>query len=390
MTRSARPRDNSNGHSSATHIEFQPDWAATPGVLLKAEIEARGMTQSDLAARAKLTTKHVSQVMTGTVTLTPDVALAFERSLGVPARTLLLAEARHQAERSSQHAYVELAKHERWARRFPLPVLRSQGFLTGTERGGELVDKVLRFFGVADPAAFEQVSLAGISGFRRAQHLPVSAFATATWLRLGELQTARHRLPAYDAEKLRGDLVRLRSLSSRPDAEGFTEARHELARCGVALAFVHGVAESRACGATRWITSSRPLIVLSDRYQFRDSLWFSLLHEIGHLLRHQKRRTFVDLADDGDDNDGLEAEANEFAAETLVPRTYREALSSANTPAQLRALADEVGVDVSVIAGQRGHLTSDWSKVQRLRKKLDVAALARAAETPLDDADLTS
>ncbi len=79
---------------------------------MRAEIDARGMTQADLAARAKLTEKHVSQVTTGTVSLTPDVALAFERTLGVPARTLLLAEARYQAERSRHDAFTALAKHE--------------------------------------------------------------------------------------------------------------------------------------------------------------------------------------------------------------------------------------------------------------------------------------
>src|SRR5689334_18790624 len=102
------------------HIELAAAWALPPGTLLRAEIDARGMTQADLAARSKLTEKHVSQVMTGTASLTPDVALAFERALGIPASTLLLAEARHQAERSRQEAFKQLAEHETWARQFPL------------------------------------------------------------------------------------------------------------------------------------------------------------------------------------------------------------------------------------------------------------------------------
>jgi hypothetical protein len=65
--------------ATAARIEFTPEWALPPGTLLRAEIDARGMTQADLAARAKLTEKHVSQVVTGTVSLTPDVALAFEQ-----------------------------------------------------------------------------------------------------------------------------------------------------------------------------------------------------------------------------------------------------------------------------------------------------------------------
>ena len=337
------------------------------------------MTQADLADRVKLTQKHVSQVMTGTVSLSPDVALAFERSIGVPARTLLLAEARYQAERSHQHAYEELAKHQAWAQRFPLAELGEKGVLGGIERGGELVDRLLRFFGVANLEAFEKVSLAGISGFRRAQHLKVDEYATATWLRLGERQTAEHRLPPFDPQRLRKALPELRRLSTRPDDAAFTEARRILADCGVALAFVDGIRESRACGATRWVTPTRPLIVLSERYGFRDTLWFSLMHEIGHVLKHPRRRTFVNLASDGDDADGLEREANDFAAQVLVPESLRQRLLHATTGSEYAELAAEAEVDVSILAGHRGHLTDEWNKVQKLRKKLDTAAVARAS-----------
>jgi hypothetical protein len=42
-------------------------------------------------------------------------------------------------------------------------------------------------------------------------------------------------------------------------------------------------------------------------------------------------------------------------------------------------LAEEADVDVSILAGHRGHLTDEWNKVQKLRKKLDAAAVAKAA-----------
>lgn len=378
-------REQTRGPEGEAYVEFSAtEWALPPGALLRAEIEARGMTQADLAARAKLTEKHVSQVMTGTVSLTPDVAQAFERSLNIPARTLLLAEARYQSERSRQEAFEILSKHESWARNFPLSELRGKGVLSGRESGGELVDRLLRFFGVAEPQAFEKVSLAGISGFRRAQHLAVDEYATATWLRLGEQQTADHRLPAYDPAKLRRSLPELRGLSKRPDDDAFTQARRILADCGVALAFVDGISRSRACGATRWVTPTRPLIVLSERYGYRDTLWFSLMHEIGHVLRHPRRRTFVNLSDGGDDLDGLEEEANAFASDVLVSDRYRQQLLAAKRVTDFQALAADADIDVSVLAGQRGHLTKEWPKVQRMRKKLDVRGIARAAQSPLE------
>jgi len=46
----------------------------------------------------------------------------------------------------------------------------------------------------------------------------------------------------------------------------------------------------------------------------------SLMHEIGHLLRHPKRRTFVNLADEGNDHGGLEAALTTARQKTLAPR----------------------------------------------------------------------
>jgi HTH-type transcriptional regulator/antitoxin HigA len=79
----------------------------------------------------------------------------------------------------------------------------------------------------------------------------------------------------------------------------------------------------------------------------------------------------------------LEEEANTFAADVLVPDRYRQRLLAATTRDEFDALAADADVDVSVLAGQRGHLTGEWGKVQRLRKKLDVSPVARVAEAPL-------
>jgi Zn-dependent peptidase ImmA (M78 family) len=38
----------------------------------------------------------------------------------------------------------------------------------------------------------------------------------------------------------------------------------------------------------RWLTPAKALIQLSFRYQTDDHLWFTLFHEIAHVLRHDK------------------------------------------------------------------------------------------------------
>jgi HTH-type transcriptional regulator / antitoxin HigA len=79
----------------------------------------------------------------------------------------------------------------------------------------------------------------------------------------------------------------------------------------------------------------------------------------------------------------LEAEANVFAADVLVPGRCRDRLLAATAPDEFDAIAADAGIDVSILAGQRGCLTGEWRKLQPLRKKLDVPVITQAAKAPL-------
>lgn len=57
----------------------------TPGEILREILAARKWRQSDLAERASLSPKHVNQIVNGSIGITGDVAVRFERTLGVAA-----------------------------------------------------------------------------------------------------------------------------------------------------------------------------------------------------------------------------------------------------------------------------------------------------------------
>ncbi|MGH3795642.1 MAG: ImmA/IrrE family metallo-endopeptidase [Pseudonocardiaceae bacterium] len=363
-------------------VEFQSDSPTPPGRLLRAELDARGMTQADLAQRSGLSTKHLNQVIQGVASLSPDVALILERTLGTPASVWTILEARWQDERSRRRAQDNLIGHIEWAKKFPLNILKERGLLTGSEKGVTLVEKLLKIFRVADPQAFDRVWHAPINGFRRAQHLAVNQNAAVTWLMLAERQTEKISLDSYSLPRLRATIPRLRELTRVPIVHGFPEARQLLAECGVALAFVEDVPGARTCGATWWAGPTRPIIALSARGGREDSVWFSLFHEIGHLLLHSRRVSFIQFdPSTGDDTDGKEQEANTFAFETLIPPDRVPELSRAGR-VQLNALAEELGISPGIAAGQRGFLTGEWRSVQKLRQRFDIKELARIAGSP--------
>ena len=60
--------------------------ATPPGATIKEQLNDKGMSQKEFAARMDISEKHISKLINGEVQLTPEVAVRLEVVLGVPAK----------------------------------------------------------------------------------------------------------------------------------------------------------------------------------------------------------------------------------------------------------------------------------------------------------------
>jgi len=363
-----------------TPLDTELKWAPAPGQTLQLELEDRGVTQADLAARTNLSPKHVNLVIKGHAPLSPEMAVALEGVLGGPAETWLRLEAAYRARAARNDWLAQLADYAPWLSNFPRKALVDYEVVGASDSDLTKVEKVLRFFQVASPEAFEKAWLRPQASYRRSQIFEINSYATALWLRLTE-RAAEHLdvAASYDPGMLRQMAGEIPGLTRLPIRDGFLQAQALLGRTGVALVFVEDVGDTRISGATR-VAAGRPIIALTGRYQRFDSFWFTLLHEIGHLVLHPKRATFLEVgrASAQDDADAMETAADSFAAEAIVPRKRRKELLAATTEGAMRSLADDLGVSVGMVAGQRGALTNTWNgAIGRLRERGNLNQLLR-------------
>ena len=96
------------------------------------------------------------------------------------------------------------------------------------------------------------------------------------------------------------------------------------------------------------------MIVLSLRHRRNDIFWFTLMHELCHVLRHSKKQTFIDAKSSGIDPE-LEREADAFASRTLIPPHAAARLSALETSAQVVAFATELGIAPGIVVGRMQH-----------------------------------
>jgi addiction module HigA family antidote len=69
----------------STKNQFSPDYAIHPGEILGETLQARGISHKELAARCKVSPKHISSIINGKSPITPETAVMLERILDIKA-----------------------------------------------------------------------------------------------------------------------------------------------------------------------------------------------------------------------------------------------------------------------------------------------------------------
>ena len=174
----------------------------------------------------------------------------------------------------------------------------------------------------------------------------------------------------YNEKKIKEVLGQARSMIKEPP-EDFGAALQELfASAGVALVFVPAFTGISFSGVSKWISSSKAMIIMNIRGKREDKFWFSLFHEAAHILKHSKTQIYIAEASSTNPE---EKEADKFAAHTLIPAEYDEKIKKATTEAEIIRIAEELDISPGIVAGRYQYLTKKWNLFNNLFRSIEWA-----------------
>jgi HTH-type transcriptional regulator / antitoxin HigA len=204
-----------------------------------------------------------------------------------------------------------------------------------------------------------QPALAMFRGRRlSAQRDLVEEIATMAWI-AHVLDSARANAPEvrFNSTKLTRDFInRLAKLSVRDD--GPMQALACVREIGISVVVESGLPGMSFDGASIHTSNAGPVLALTLRHDRLDNFWFTLLHELGHIVLHLSEPSdsvFIDsLEDSSSDEQEAEAEANAFAKDGLVPRDVwlRSDAYRLGTESSVLSLAKQIEVHPAIIAGR--------------------------------------
>jgi HTH-type transcriptional regulator / antitoxin HigA len=357
--------------------EYLPQSVTHPGVTLAESLEERGMSQTQLAERTGRPRKTINEIIKGQTGITPETAIQLERVLGIPASFWNNRQRSYDESVARGHALDGLKRHLDWLGHFPLAQMSKLGWVDRKPADIDKLDVLLSFFGIVSPDEWERVygSREAAAVYRKSRSFDTDSYALSAWLRKGELEAATIPCAPYDKVKLLAAMRKLRELVREP-AKGLQKlVRNTCASAGVAVVFVPLIKGVHAWGASKWLSPSKAMIVLSLRGKLEDVFWFTFYHECAHVLNGGKRELFVD-GQRSTAGSAEEKRADAFAADFLIPSAEWRKFLARNVSYEEETVvtfARQVGVSPAVVVGRLQHedVIPQNSILNSLRRRIE-------------------
>jgi len=289
-----------------------PARVVLPGRILERELEARGWTQRDLAAIMRRPPQAINEIVKGAKQIIPETALELAEAFETSPELWMNLEANYRLHLARQEKKEkEISRRSRLYGLAPIAEMIKRGWINDAESLDQLEAEVCDFYGISSPEETPKPT----ANFRHAQQRGPEINAQIAWIKRVEYLAKAQDAGRFDRARLRKALPGI--LACAAQAEDVARVPSILLSLGVRFIIVPHLPKTYIDGAALSF-DGRPIIALSLRYDRIDTFWFTLMHELAHIVMGH-REAHLDNFDDSDtETDAAEVEANQVAYNWLI------------------------------------------------------------------------
>jgi HTH-type transcriptional regulator/antitoxin HigA len=177
-------------------------------------------------------------------------------------------------------------------------------------------------------------------------------YYAATWYQMAKKVSANYEVRAYNKQSLE-KLYKTQSVYTTRE-DGIELFLEELNNCGVKF-FVLPHLEKTYLDGAAFIFEHNPVIVYTARFKRIDNFWFTVAHEIAHVLKHINEDTPFVLDNLHEENiDTKDKEANILAAKHLKHYeilSFLEPCFNYLTLPKIQECAETINIHPAIIIG---------------------------------------
>lgn len=335
-------------------------------------LDQHNMNVAELALRTDISRSILYKIIKGENPITSETASKLQSVTNISAEFWLNLESIYQLEKSQLAAQKRAEASELEIKAFikdqPIAQLVKRGILPNDFKKlstYEQQELLFRFYHVSNMTAYLDTNGDYKMAARMVKGTTSNSSALKAWIQL-VINTARDAHATmkeeYNEQAFRSILPELVGLTAEID-KGLSPKDFLLklqAKCreaGVIVEFIEKLDGVRnLCGVALWIGKNRPVIALTLHGQELEHIFFTFMHEAGHIVNDQHDMVFV-----SDNEAAKEVQADHFAADNTIPSAMNEEILETNgSLTRLSAVAERIGVMQDLVIGRYQYLTKNF------------------------------
>lgn len=296
------------------------------GEVIKDELSARGMKQSELSALTGIQKPILNDVIKGRRSLTAEMALLIENAIGVPAQYLMELQNQYELDcaKMSERVVQQTKMLDIWniiKEHVSILFFKKVGIVKGDV--AEDVKRLFDVFSVDNVDDFLGLKAREMeySYFRKSDKVttnPVDIFSWKYYCYYLSRNDKTVLCPFNKHADMKALIAELNDIF-KENMDTVNKVKMAFNKVGIRFLVVNKSGQVPVDGMSFWIDGN-PTIVVTKRIDSIDNFAFTVLHETGHVFKHLSRdgNAMINLAVDRKSCE--EKEADDFALNAILPR----------------------------------------------------------------------
>lgn len=329
-----------------------------PGYYINEIIEDMGITQAEFAVRMDTTPKTISKLVNGECNLSNDLIQKLSSMLGLSVEFWLNLQNKYEEKVLAIEQMRKVDAQKEIMKSIDYSYFVKVGNLPAVRKTEDKIKCLCKYLKIADLRVLQKSDfLVNFRSGLETMHVK-NEINSRAWLQAAMNLAETKKTQKFDAQKLKEYLPEIRSMTVLEPQIFLPRLIEIFEKCGVIFILLPTLKNSGINGAVKWYGHDKVLLAMNNRRCYADTFWFSLFHEIKHVLQQKVKMTFLngnDIDINGIDN-YLEKEANEFAGKYLIPpEKYEMFKHSHMTEESIKEFSSEIGIHPGIVVGRLQH-----------------------------------
>lgn len=298
-----------------------PELLIHPGESLKELLEQKEISQKELAIRTGFSEKHISTVVHGTKDISSSFALKLGIALDTPPSFWKSLQNQYDLESESLKERNEISDEEIKVAKNLIKPLSKISKIEATSSDSQNVINLRQGLGVSNLLNIPLLKQSKPAYYRAQFKENTTDYLLYAWQYLIEKEVVHQTSNPFDYDLLLEKLPTLKQVMFEDSKDHFKLIQDILNDCGVLFSVKEAFKEAPLNGLTAKTTLNRLFISLTLKGKYIDIFFFTLFHEIAHIIYHDYLLSHdIELS-----QVDIEKRANEFAEDFLMdPEAYHE------------------------------------------------------------------